>query len=132
MQLAIHGAEHGARVFSGKKGCCSQRRLHIRDHERRGQTFAGGIPDGEGQTIVRKRDKIIAVAPQGPELSASCTVTDPLGDGHGKVHEPLLDIASRLPVLANVNYHCVAHFSNLCNYVGSEMAKSTWRPQEIS
>ena len=61
----------------------------------------------------------------GPELPAACAVTDPLGGGRGMLHESLLDIASGFPVLADVHYDCVAHFSILYTKVASESADST-------
>jgi hypothetical protein len=62
VELPIHCAENNSRLVAREESGGAQGRLDIRYHERRGEAFAGGVSNGEGQAIVRQRQKIITVA----------------------------------------------------------------------
>jgi hypothetical protein len=106
----IHRTEYRCGIVAREESRGAQGRLDIRDHERRGETFAAGVSNGKGQAIVGKRQKVIAIAAQGPKLPTTGTVTDAVSGGRGVVHKALLDVAGGFPVLTYVHYHGVAHF----------------------
>jgi hypothetical protein len=110
MQLAIHGTEYQRGIAAREESRGAQGRLNIGYHERCGEAFARGVTNGESQGLVRKRQKVVAVTAQGAELPATSAVPDAVRGRHSVVHKPFLDIARRCPVLADVYYHCVAHF----------------------
>jgi hypothetical protein len=61
--------------------------------------------------VIRKRDQIIAIATECSNLAALRAAVHGVAGPPQTLHNPLLDIASKYPVLANVNYHIVGrHF----------------------
>jgi hypothetical protein len=61
--------------------------------------------------VIRKRHEIIAIATECPNLAALRAAVHGVAGPTQTLHKPLLDIASKYPVLANVNYHIVGrHF----------------------
>jgi len=77
--------------------------MDIGYHERRGETFAGGVSNYERHTIIRERREIAAIAAEGSNLTATPAVVQRSADSSPTLHEPLLDSARKHPVLANVN-----------------------------
>jgi hypothetical protein len=114
MHLTIHNIEYSRRVVTRKGSCGAQRGLDVCDHERRRKAFAGGVSDGEGQALVRKGQKIVAITAERSELPATGTVAEGVERGGLVLHKPSLHIAGIRPVLTNVYHVCVGrHGSHL-------------------
>jgi hypothetical protein len=61
--------------------------------------------------VTRERHEIIAIATECSNLAALRAADHGVAGSTQSLHKPLLDIASKYPVLANVNYHIVdRHF----------------------
>jgi hypothetical protein len=80
--------------------------LHVLE---RGDTFAGSIANDQPQPMVRKRHEIIAIATECWNLAALCAADHGVAGPTHTLHKPLLDIASKYPVLGIVNYRIVGH-----------------------
>jgi hypothetical protein len=85
--------------------------MHTGNHKRRGDTFAGSVANDQPQAVTRERQEIIAIATECSNLAALRAADHGVGGPTRTLHIPLLDVASKYPVLANVNYHIVGrHF----------------------
>jgi hypothetical protein len=102
--------------------------LHAGDHERRRNSFSGGIAHDDGEAVSRKRLEIVAITSQGAKLAAAGTVIHRPAGCSQALHKSPLDIAGQHPILTYIYHYVVAcHFPILYSYVGSGSAKSTGR-----
>ena len=74
-------------------------------HQSRREAFAGGIANHQRQAIIGERRKIVAIAPERANLPALSAVVEGAGVPAGTLHKPLLHMAGKHPILANVNHH---------------------------
>src|ERR1700683_3574474 len=79
--LMIHDLEQSGQVVPGEQRRGPKGRLHIGDHECRGQPFTRGISNNQCEAIVLVRDKIVAIAAQRPNLTAAGAIVEGIANG---------------------------------------------------
>jgi hypothetical protein len=103
--------------------------LDIGDHQRCGETLAGRISNHQPQAVIREPNEIVTIAAEGSNLAAGRARVQEVGGPTQTLHKPLLDVAGKHPVLANINYQFVRrHFYSptVCRFTTAKIDR--WRP----
>src|SRR6516162_11139957 len=95
--LLIYDLEQHAQVISGEQCRCPKGGLHVGDQECCGQTFSRGIADDKCQAVVLKRDHVVAIAAEGPNLTAARAIVEGIANCRVRLHKAALHVAGRYP-----------------------------------